>query len=46
MGFWNVTPVNQPDTVSDPSGGGTQDSQARGAINEVIDRLQEAGIIA
>jgi hypothetical protein len=46
LGFYNATPVNQPDTVADPSGGGTQDAEARTAINAIIDRLQELGLIA
>jgi hypothetical protein len=46
IGFYGETPVNQPDTVGDPSGGTTVDSQARSAINSIIDRLQELGLIA
>jgi len=46
LGFYNATPVNQPDTVSDPSGGSTQDAEARTAIIALIDRLQELGLIA
>lgn len=46
LGFFNVTPVDQPATVSDPSGGVTQDAEARAAINAIIDRLQELGLIA
>lgn len=46
IGFFNATPVDQPATVSDPSGGATVDSQARTAISSVIDRLQELGLIA
>lgn len=46
LGFYGVTPVDQPATVSDPSGGATIDSQARTAIISVIDRLQELGLIA
>jgi len=45
-GFYGVTPVDQPATIADPSGGGTQDSQARVAIEAIIDRLQELGLIA
>jgi hypothetical protein len=33
-------------TVSDPSGGATVDSQARTAINTIIDRLQAHGLIS
>lgn len=46
IGFYNATPVDQPATVSDPSGGAIVDSQARTAISSVIDRLQELGLIA
>lgn len=33
-------------TISDPSGGATVDSEARTAINTIIDRLQAHGLIA
>ena len=46
MGFYNVTPVDQPATVTDPSGGATVDAESRTAIIAVIDRLQELGLIA
>jgi len=46
LGFYNATPVDQPATISDPSGGGTVDAEARTAINSLIDRLQELGLIA
>lgn len=48
LGFYGVTPVNQPATVSDPAGGGTAgvDTPARNAVIAVIDRLQELGLIA
>ncbi len=46
IGFYGTTPVDQPVTVSDPSGGTTIDSEARTAINALIDRLQEFGLIA
>jgi hypothetical protein len=46
LGFYNATPVNQPDTVADPAGGATVDAEARTAINSIIDRLQELGLIA
>jgi hypothetical protein len=45
LGFYGVTPVDQPATVTDPTGGGTQDAEARTAINAIIDRLQELGLI-
>jgi len=46
LSFYGVTPVDQPATVTDPTGGGTQDAEARTAINAIIDRLQELGLIA
>ena len=46
LGFFGATPVDQPATVSDPSGGITVDTEARAAIAAVIDRLQELGLIA
>jgi len=46
LGFFGATPVDQPATVADPSGGGTVDAEARTAIEAVIDRLQELGLIA
>jgi hypothetical protein len=46
LGFYNATPVNQPDTIADPSGGLVTDTEARTAINALIDRLQELGLIS
>lgn len=46
LGFYGATPVDQPATVNDPSGGVTVDSAARTAIEALIDRLQELGLIA
>ena len=46
VGFYGVTAVDQPVTVTDPAGGGTIDAEARTAINAIIDRLQELGLIA
>jgi len=46
LGFYGVTPVDQPATVTDPTGGGTIDAEARTSINAIIDRLQELGLIA
>ena len=46
LGFYGATPVDQPDTIADPAGGGTIDAEARTAINTIIDRLQELGLIA
>ena len=46
LGFYGATPVDRPATVADPTGGGTIDAEARTAINAIIDRLQELGLIA
>jgi len=46
LGFYGSTPVDQPATVADPSGGSTVDTEARAAVSAVIDRLQELGLIA
>ena len=46
VGFYGVSPVDQPATVADATGGSTTDAEARAAINAVIDRLQELGLIA
>ena len=46
LGFFGATPVDQPATVADPSGGSTVDTEARAAIAAVIDRLQELGLMA
>lgn len=46
LGFYGATPVDQPATITDPTGGGTIDAEARTAINTIIDRLQELGLIA
>ncbi len=43
IGLWGQTPVVQPTVISDPSGGGTVDTQARTAINALIDLLQSIG---
>ena len=46
LAFYGKTPVNQPDTIADPAGGLIVDAEARTAINTLIDRLQELGLIA
>jgi len=46
LSFYGAEAVDQPATVSDPTGGGTVDAEARTAIIAVIDRLQELGLIA
>ncbi len=42
LGFYNTTPVDQPATVADA----TDAASAIARLNEVIDRLQELGLIA
>lgn len=46
IGFLGKTPVVRQATISDPTGGTTQDAEARAAINTLIDRLQAFGFIA
>lgn len=51
LAFWGATPVDRPDTVADPSGGGSSatdaiDIAARQKIVQIIDRLQEIGLIS
>ena len=47
VGFFSTAPVDQPDTIADPTGQADDlDSEARTAINAIIDRLQELGLIA
>jgi hypothetical protein len=46
LGFYGKTPVDQPNTIADPTGGLVADAEARTAINILIDRLQELGLIA
>ena len=42
LGFYNATPVNQPDTVADA----TDATDVIARVNDIIDRLQELGLIA
>jgi len=48
IGFYNTTPVDQPATIADPEGGGDAgvDTPARTAIEALISRLKELGLIA
>ena len=46
IGFWNKTPIIQPTAVSDASGGTTIDAEARTALNALLSRLRNTGIIA
>lgn len=46
LGFFNTTPVVQQAKINDPSGGATSDTQARTAINEIINVLEALGFTA
>lgn len=46
IGFFNKTPVAQQATIADPSGGITQDAEARTAINSILDVLDALGFTA
>jgi hypothetical protein len=46
IGFFSATPVAQQNSISDPSGGGTQDAQARSAIGSILTALRNLGLIA
>jgi hypothetical protein len=46
LGFYNATPVVQRTVVADPTGGATQDAEARTAIIAVITRLEQLGLFA
>ena len=45
VGFFGATPVDQAAHISDPAGG-TADTQARAAINSILDVLQDLGFMA
>lgn len=50
LGFYGTTPVDKPETVSDASSQGAEYNQTAAqsivtAVNAVIDRLQELGLI-
>lgn len=46
IGFWNTTPVAQQAHISDPTGGGTVDAEARTAINSINALLATLGLTA
>jgi len=46
LAFYGATPVDQPVAINAPSGGATVDAEARTAINTIISRLKELGLIA
>lgn len=45
LGFFGTTPVDQPETVTNPTGGSTVDTEARTKVINVISRLKELGLI-
>lgn len=47
IGVWGVSPpATQPLKINDPSGGAIVDTEARTAINAIIDVLEGAGLSA
>ena len=46
IGFFGTTPVVQQASIADPAGGGTVDTQARTAINSILDVLDNFGLTA
>lgn len=46
LGFFSASPVGQQANIADPTGGGTEDAEARAAINAILDLLQAFGLMA
>lgn len=46
LAFYGETPVVQAASISNPSGGSTQDSESRTAIISILTALRNIGIIA
>ena len=46
LGFFGVTPVDQPAAVTQPAGGAVVDQPARNGVDDIRDRLKELGLIA
>lgn len=46
LGLLGATPVTQRTHIADPSGGLTADTQARAAINAILDLLEAFGLMA
>jgi hypothetical protein len=46
LSVYGVTPVNQGDAITNPSGGLTVDSEARNALTSLLNRIRDFGIIA
>jgi hypothetical protein len=46
LGFWGVTPVNQPEAIGNLTvTGADQDAAARNGVNNILIALRESGII-
>ncbi len=45
LGLYDATPVVRQNHIADPSGGGTQDAEARSAINSILVALETIGIV-
>lgn len=46
VGFLGATPAVRQTHIADPSGGGTQDAEARTAINSILSVLETFGLVA
>jgi hypothetical protein len=46
LGFYGATPIIRPTAISAPSGGATQDTQARAALTDIITKLSTLGLTA
>ena len=46
ISFWGATPKVQGAAIANPSGGSCIDTEARSAINALLDRLRSCGLIA
>lgn len=46
LGVGSATPATPASKISDPTGGATTDTQARAAINAIIDVLERFGLSA
>lgn len=46
LGFYGATPVVRQGSIADPTGGVTQDAEARTAINSILDVLDNLGFTA
>lgn len=46
VAFFGATPVVRQASIPDPSGGATQDTEARTAINSILDVLDAYGLTA